>query len=420
MKNHYIAIPLFADTNGRQSEAPKCSMTHMHEVRYAKNPNVRPDSGTGLYDVKRLAQLFDIKPATVRTLRQRHQLPPSLSDDINGGAVWDAKTIWREFDIPALDEKNDKTGDNSNQSAVIDLFAGCGGLSLGFIRAGFKVLAGYDNWDPAIRNYNHNLPSKATKLDLSDVKLVEDTIEKADLQFDGIIGGPPCQDFSSAGKREEGMRADLTERYAEIVTFFKPRFFLMENVARAKNAGAFKRAVTMLEECGYGVTKLVLNADRCNVPQSRKRLFTVGFYKDNVNNEFEKYLTRNLSEKPMTVRDYFGDSIDTEFYYRHPRSYARRGIFSIDEPSPTIRGVNRPIPKGYKAHANDAGPIDEARPLTTEERARIQTFENYDFQGSKTDQEQLIGNAVPVNLAAYVGKAINCFLHDTKEKKEED
>jgi DNA (cytosine-5)-methyltransferase 1 len=104
--------------------------------------------------------------------------------------------------------------------------------------------------------------------------------------------------------------------------------------------------------------------------------------------------------------------LGTEYVYRHPRSYARRAIFSIDEPCPTIRGVNRPIPTTYQAHPGDAGPASKARPLTTEERARVQTFENYKWSGSKTNLEQMIGNAVPVNLACHIAKAISKYLED--------
>ena len=114
-----------------------------------------------------------------------------------------------------------------------------------------------------------------------------------------------------------------------------------------------------------------------------------------------------MSDQPTTVRDWFGDTLNTETYYRHPRSYARRGIFSIDEPSPTIRGVNRPIPTGYPGHPGDAGPISQTRPLTTRERASIQTFpEDFRFISSKTDTEQMIGNAVPVELAHFIARAI--------------
>ena len=110
----------------------------------------------------------------------------------------------------------------------------------------------------------------------------------------------------------------------------------------------------------------------------------------------------------MTLKDYFGDTLGIQYYYRHPRSYARRGIFCIDEPSPTIRGVNRPIPKGYSKHGGDPCDIFEGlRALTIEERALIQTFPaNFKFIGTKTDIEQIVGNAVPVRLGQIAGDTV--------------
>ncbi|MGI8504092.1 MAG: DNA cytosine methyltransferase, partial [Hassallia sp.] len=94
------------------------------------------------------------------------------------------------------------------------------------------------------------------------------------------------------------------------------------------------------------------------------------------------------------------------------RSYKRRAIFSIDEPSPTIRGVNRPIPKNYKIHPGDAAPLTpQLRSLTTIERSYIQTFPpNFIFESCKTDLEQMIGNAVPVKLAEYVAKCLYEYM----------
>ena len=119
-----------------------------------------------------------------------------------------------------------------------------------------------------------------------------------------------------------------------------------------------------------------------------------------------------MAKTPMTLHDYFGDSLGFEFYYRHPRNYNRRAVFSIDEPAPTIRGVNRPVPKGYPGHKNDACPVTkDLHVLSTQERAMIQTFpKNYKWIGSKTDIEQMIGNAVPVNLAEFVGEAIKSIV----------
>ena len=182
----------------------------------------------------------------------------------------------------------------------------------------------------------------------------------------------------------------------------------MENVARAQHAGAFKRAVAIMEEAGYKVSMTVLNAAKCGVPQSRKRLITIGTLDEVKTAEIFRYLELHQSERETTVRDYLGDSLLTEHYYRHPRSYARRGVFSIDEPSPTIRGVNRPIPKGYPGHAGDSAPIENARPLTTSERAKIQTFpEDFRFVGARTNVEQMIGNAVPPLLGKYIASALS-------------
>lgn len=122
----------------------------------------------------------------------------------------------------------------------------------------------------------------------------------------------------------------------------------------------------------------------------------------------EKEIDSRLSKKPMSVRDYLGNELGIDYYNRHPRNYSRRGIFAIDEPAPTIRGVNRPVPSGYTGHAGAPVPLSPSiRCLTTVERAKLQTFpENYNWYGSKTDKEQMIGNAVPVELARFVANII--------------
>ena len=300
------------------------------------------------------------------------------------------------------------------QFSVVDLFCGCGGLSCGFQKAGFKISGSFDNWAPALSVYNDNLSDCAEALDLSDLSA---TFERLDSLFSkaevtGIIGGPPCQDFSSAGKRVEADRADLTEKYADIVCRYCPSFFLMENVPRAQKASAFRRAIEHLEAEGYTITEQVIDASLCGVPQRRKRLITVGFLSEKADSDvFRELLLSGLSSTPTTMRDYFGDSLGTEYIYRHPRSYARRAVFSIDEPCPTVRGVNRPVAPGYPGHPGDPVPASESRPLTTEERARVQTFEGWRWDGAKTDKEQMIGNAVPVKLAQYVAGVIAIYIN---------
>lgn len=297
----------------------------------------------------------------------------------------------------------------SNGIAAVDLFSGCGGMSLGFERAGFDIRAAFDKWGPAIDVYRKNFEHPIFEQDLSDV----DVSAKEVLNFKPalIFGGPPCQDFSTAGFQDESRgRAALSVSFAEIVARVKPRWFVMENVATIKNTNAFKTVCSLYRDAGYGLTCKVLDAAYCGVPQTRKRMFIVGGY-DEPENFLEDILTSGLSDTPMSIRDYLGDSLGIDHYFRVPTNYSRRGIFSIDEPSMTIRAVDRPIPPGYKGNPNDSAPISEARALTPKERSYIQTFpKEFEFFGGKSDINTMVGNAVPVNLAKYVASALAKYI----------
>lgn len=303
---------------------------------------------------------------------------------------------------------------------VVDLFCGCGGLSLGFQEAGYNVVSGFDNWEAALDVYRMNFRHPVRKADLMNVEKVAPLIESYSPEM--IIGGPPCQDYSSAGVRnEEGGRAILTVKYAEIIACVKPKWFVMENVSNILKYSKVFEAMDVFHKAGYGLSYTVLNAALCGVPQKRKRFFMVGTLGEQ-DGFFDAYFRKNQSAKEMTMRDFFGNSLGIEYYYRHPRSYARRGIFSIDEPSPTVRGVNRPMPSGYVLHHNDpVKSLENIRPLTTLERSEVQTFpKDFMWIGSKTNVEQMIGNAVPVNLARFVALAIKEYIEDSKKEKAKE
>lgn len=292
---------------------------------------------------------------------------------------------------------------------VVDLFAGCGGLSLGFQNAGFDIVAAFEWWDAAVNCYRENFKHPVIQLDLSDTGKA--IAEIRNFSPDMIIGGPPCQDFSHAGKRIENERAELTESYAKIIEGIEPRCFVMENVDRAKNSHAYATAREIFKQAGYGLTEIILDASLCGVPQKRKRFICFGMLGKDDGFALDSF-TNRFAKKPMTLRDYFGDTLGFDFYYRHPRNYSRRAVFSIDEPAPTMRGVNRPVPKGYPGHKNDACPVTgDLHVLSTYERALIQTFPNdYKWIGKKTDVEQMIGNAVPVKLAEFIGETVKSVL----------
>ncbi|MDY6782750.1 MAG: DNA cytosine methyltransferase [Cyanobacteriota bacterium] len=299
---------------------------------------------------------------------------------------------------------------------IVDLFAGCGGMSLGFQNAGFNIVAAFDFWEPAIEVYKNNFQHPIFKKDILEE---QETVYALILDFrpDMIIGGPPCQDFSSAGKRNENLgRADLSLVFANLIARVQPKWFVMENVDRIVKSKILDEVIEVFKMKGYGLTASILNASYCGVPQSRKRYFLVGQL-EGQDNVLSYYFLKNQSEQKMTIFEYLGDRLGIEYFYRHPRSYQRRGVFSIHEPSPTVRGVNRPIPKTYKRHKGDACKIDETlRPLTTIERSYIQTFpETFKFKGNKSDLEQMIGNAVPVKLAEYVARCILEYCKNVAE-----
>lgn len=299
----------------------------------------------------------------------------------------------------------------------VDLFCGCGGMSRGFENAGFDIVAGFDNWKPAIRVYEANFNHPVFEQDLSEVE--ESTTRVEPYNPDIIIGGPPCQDFSTAGYQDETRgRAILSVCFSRIVCSIKPKFFVMENVATIKNSAFFKIAISNFKKAGYGLTQKILDAAYCGVPQTRKRMFVIGEL-DGKDGFLEEELERNLSKEPLSIHDYLGDSLGIDYYFRVPTNYSRRGIFSVYKPSMTIRAVDRPIPAGYKGHPNDPVPVSEVRCLTPKERSYIQTFpEDFNFFGGKSDMNSMIGNAVPVNLAKFVGEALLRYIQAEEGEKD--
>lgn len=297
---------------------------------------------------------------------------------------------------------------NKNQN-VIDLFCGCGGLSLGFQNAGFNIVAAFDYWDFAVNIYRQNFNHPVHKRDLSDLTDLSDLEHYSPSM---IIGGPPCQDYSTAGNRDENAgHASLTISFAKIIATVLPKYFLMENVPAIAKSQTYRNALSIFKEVGYGLTHVTLDACRCGVPQKRKRHITFGML-GGVDGFGKEIFDNNLQSRDMTLRDYFGDSLGFEHYFRVPTSYKRRGIYSIDEPSMTIRGVDRPLPKGYKGYPADSAPVSsDIRSLTFLERSWIQTFpRDFKWEGTKTNLNQAIGNAVPVKLGEFVANCVKQII----------
>ena len=338
---------------------------------------------------------------------------------------------------------------------VLDLFCGCGGLSLGFEMAGFQVKLAIDNWEDALVTFRYNHQNSQTfngdLLDLSPA----DMKKRFNLShIDVIIGGPPCQGFSVAGKRIiDDDRNKLYKSFVRFVEYFHPKAFVMENVPNILSigGGAVKEAILKdFENLGYTVSYKVLMASDYGVPQNRRRAIFVGL-KDKT---FD--FPKKTIEIPITTKDALSDlpegSIDDgEPYPVSPLSdYQRmmrqkeKGLFNhqISIHTEETRRIIAMVPDGgnYKdlpesmwslrkvhiawTRMNSQKPcftIDTGhrhhfhylfnRIPTVRESARIQSFpDNFIFLGSKTSQYKQVGNAVPPYMSFALAKQIVNYL----------
>ncbi len=161
---------------------------------------------------------------------------------------------------------------NGNPPTVVDLFCGAGGMSLGFVRAGFKVIRAIDHWKPAVDTYRTNLGEHVVEGEISDaIQLPASTV---------IVGGPPCQGFSSAGRREDDdKRNSLVSVFARVVAELKPQAFVFENVEGFFTGAGGRFVVDLLApllDAGYRIHLRKINAANFGVPQHRKRVIGIG------------------------------------------------------------------------------------------------------------------------------------------------
>ena len=368
------------------------------------------------YTSKQLGTRLKLPGSTVRSMGTWGALP---APDV-GGTMWSAGLVNRILEEQKFRLPVDRDFPiYKDLPPVVDLFSGCGGFSLGFRKAGFEVAGAFDNWDVAVRTYNANFGHEAYQCDVGNFAEVEEKLAPFFADHErtpGIIGGPPCQDFSCAGYRLEGARAKLTEVYARLVARFGVPFFVMENVPQSARSQAYRQAMSIFEQAGYTVARRVLCASYCGVPQRRYRLFTVGGLESGLADCAVHAWDNTVSETEMTLRDWFGDSLGSDFVFVSPRHYENKAVFSVDEPAPVMRGSARPIPSGFREKvAKDAGPVSQSRVLMTRERASVQTFPGeFRFVASKTDADQLIGNAVPVELGRFVAEGVRSFFERSR------
>lgn len=290
----------------------------------------------------------------------------------------------------------------TEESVVLDLFAGCGGLSLGFEAAGFKTI-GYDILDTAVNTYNLNHVGQCHK-DFLQPGYEYPEADKIDI----IIGGPPCQPFSRRGSQKgiEDSR-DGFPIFIDAVKRLQPKLFMFENVANlvGKHKWYFDLIIDELKKLGYKIEYRILNAVHYGVPQNRERLFCVGHK--------SKFMFPEPELRKTTVIEALGELMqqyDEDSMFLTPSQDKYIAEYEAKSHCVTPRDLYPHKPARTITCRNLAGatsdmqriklPDGRRRRITVREAARLQSFPDwYVFDGAQTSQFEQIGNAVPPLLA---------------------
>lgn len=292
---------------------------------------------------------------------------------------------------------------------VISLFSGCGGLDLGFIKAGFEVIFANDIDKEACESYAKNIGTHIVCKDI--YTLNADEIPNGDI----LIGGFPCLGFTIAN----GKNRDLNSRYntlyleyARILKAKQPKYFLVENVAGIQSGKGFKenfyqKILPTFESCGYSVKYSILNASDFGVAQNRKRVIIIGQRFDIAQSvDFpkplgtkQKTLFEAIGDLPLNYDDKIPNHTGSQHIVRI-NGYVGNRILRWDKPAPTITG------RGSRGGGAVIHPHPNLhRRLSVRECARIQSFgDDFIFCGSNGAAYAQIGNAVPPLMSYYIAR----------------
>ncbi len=345
-----------------------------------------------------------------------------------------------------------------SQYSFIDLFSGCGGLSLGFEMSGYKSILAIDNWKDALNTYSHNRKNAHVLCaDLAELnpKQVKKNYNIKDV--DVIIGGPPCQGVSIAGKRIiDDERNKLYKSFVRFVDTFKPKAFVMENVPNILSigGGVIKDAIlTDFNMIGYTVSFQILKASDYGVPQNRKRAVFVGLrngrtfefpksfdsekissfdalsdlpeyslpnganYEEQVKSNYQKLMrigSSGIFNHEITIHNQRTKDIialvpDGGNYKNLPKDLQGTRKVHIAWTRLNSQAPSFTIDTGHRHHFH----YKYNRIPTVRESARIQSFpDNFIFLGSKTSQYKQVGNAVPPLLAIEIAKCLERILNE--------
>jgi len=332
----------------------------------------------------------------------------------------------------------------------IDLFCGAGGFSIGLTKKGHKLLKGFDSWNSAGEAFSSYFGKKYfSEVDISAIssEFIYEQIANKNVKIDLIVGGPPCQGFSSMGNQNiKDPRNQLVLAFANIISEIKPKYFILENVHGIKGE-KFENTIIKLyklfNDFGYkNICSGILDAQDFGVPQRRKRFFMFGSLDNNINLTLPSPKT---NQKTTTVGDAIMDLVGKENNFpnhvpiNHNEIVKGRYAFIKEGGKLDIQALPKKLAYGSRSDFKDnkiknfshiyqrlsrykvsgtivpghnAFPIHPTQPrsLTVREAARIQTFpDKCIFFGTRQEQCIQVGNAVPPLLAESFGQILNLY-----------
>ncbi|MDQ3747985.1 MAG: DNA cytosine methyltransferase [Acidobacteriota bacterium] len=334
----------------------------------------------------------------------------------------------------------------SNAPTVISTFAGCGGSTLGYSMAGFKELLAVEWDDNAVETFKLNFPDiPVYHGDIANLS-IEECMNLANIKvgkLDVFDGSPPCQGFSTAGKRiMQDSRNFLFKEYSRLLKGLQPKVFIMENVSgmvKGKMKLIFAEILRELKSCGYKVKAVLMNAMYFNVPQSRQRMIFIGIREDL---QIEPSLPKGKSnlipfsdavndlpvnEQIESLNHVWVDEIKRQTKWIEAVKTLKQGRKLVPNLPSSIRAyLNKPLPTIQKNAMPNQPPYvrnstihpTADRTLSIREMARCQTFsDNYIFVDALRNGMQRIGNSVPPLFMKAIAEHIRAEILDKREIK---
>ena len=294
---------------------------------------------------------------------------------------------------------------NIKMATIISTFAGCGGSSLGYKLAGYKELLAIDFDKSAVESFKLNFPDVPVwEKDLTKIN-AEEILNFCNLkpgELDVLDGSPPCQGFSTAGKRDvNDPRNTLFESFVDLIEGLRPKVFIMENVpgmVRGKMKGYYIEIMKAFKNTGYNVKSAIMDASFYDVPQGRKRLIFIGV---------DSKLNKPSFPKPNKRRMALIDVPELRHIKSLNSGQYKKVWINVKKPSPTIT-------KTRSLYILDQE--GKQRYPTIEEVKLICSFpKDFQLTGSESKQWAALGNAVMPNFMHHIARHVKEVILNGKE-----